>query len=192
MRACADDTDEVRRAAAEIGYPVVLKTGEESITHRTELGLVTAGIDSDAALTAALEVMRERAAAAGVGEHPSWLVQDMARGQLELVITVRDAGQLGVFGSVGIGGAAVEVLRDVGSVPLPCDEDTLRRALSRLRAAELLFGFRGSSPVDIAWIHAALHRLANVLRGDGLAEIEVNPAVVGANGGVVVDALLVR
>jgi acetate---CoA ligase (ADP-forming) len=192
MRACADDTDEVRRAAAEIGYPVALKTGDPSITHRTELGLVTAGIGSDVALTAALAVMRKRAAAAGVGERPSWLVQAMADGQLELVITVRDAGQLGVFGSVGIGGAAVEVLRDVQSVPLPCDIGTLRRALSRLRTAELLFGFRGSPPVDIAWIHATLHGLANVLRGDRLAEIEVNPAVVSANGGVVVDALLVR
>jgi acetate---CoA ligase (ADP-forming) len=97
-----------------------------------------------------------------------------------------------VFGSVGIGGAAVEVLRDVQSVPLPCDIGTLRRALSRLRTAELLFGFRGSPPVDIAWIHATLHGLANVLREDRLAEIEVNPAVVSANGGVVVDALLVR
>lgn len=192
MRACADDTDEVRRAAAEIGYPVALKTGEESITHRTELGLVTAGIDSDAALTATLEVMRKRALAAGAGERPSWLVQAMAGGQLELVITVRDAGQLGVFGSVGIGGAAVEVLRDVQSVPLPCDIGTLRRALSRLRTAELLFGFRGSPPVDIAWIHATLHGLGNVLRRDGLAEIEVNPALVSASGGVVVDALLVR
>jgi hypothetical protein len=171
---------------------VALKTGDPSITHRTELGLVTAGIDSDAALTAALEAMRKRAVAAGVGEHPSWLVQAMAGGQVELVITVRDAGQLGVFGSVGIGGAAVEVLRDVESVPLPCEEDTLRRALSRLRTTELLFGFRGSPPVDIGWIHATLLGLANVLRTDGLAEIEVNPALVGVGGGVVVDALIIR
>jgi hypothetical protein len=136
--------------------------------------------------------MRKCAMAAGVGEHPSWLVQAMADGQLELVITVRDAGQLGVFGSVGIGGVAVEVLRDVQSVPLPCDTSTLRQALSRLRTAELLFGFRGSPPVDIGWIHATLHGLANVVRTDGLAEIEVNPALVGTSGGVVVDALLVR
>jgi len=192
MRACADDVDEVLHAAAEIGYPVALKTGDESITHRTELGLVKAAIDSDAALATALEAMRKRAAAAGVGEHPSWLVQAMASGQLELVITVRDAGQLGVFGSIGIGGAAVEVLRDVESVPLPCDQDTLHRALSRLRTAELLFGFRGSPPADIAWIHRTLHRLADVLRAEGLTEIEVNPALVDADGGAVVDALFSR
>jgi hypothetical protein len=40
-------------------------------------------------------------------------------------------------------------------------------------------------------VHRTLHRLTDVLQSHGLQEIEVNPALVGAEGGVVVDALLV-
>lgn len=192
MRDCPDDTDEVVKAAAELGYPVVIKSGDEDVSHRTELGLVAVGLETEAEVVEALTTMRSRAAAAALPGERRWLVQQMVKGGLELVLTVRDADRLGVFGSVGLGGAAVEVLRDVESVPLPCDEETLRRALSRLRTAELLFGHRGSDPVDVSWVHRTLSSLADVLRTEGAHELEVNPALVTGEGGVVVDALLVR
>jgi acetate---CoA ligase (ADP-forming) len=192
MRVCADDLTEVSAAAAEVGYPVVVKSAGEGVAHRMELGLVRVGLGTAAAVADGFTSVQAAASAAGLGGSATWLVQTMVTGGVELVLTVRDADQLGVFGSVGIGGAAVEVLRDVESVPLPCDETTLRRALSRLRTAELLFGFRGSDPIDVGWVHRTLHQLAGVLRDQGLGEIEVNPAIVSGDGGAVVDALLVR
>ncbi|WP_261567215.1 acetate--CoA ligase family protein [Frankia gtarii] len=188
MRVCADATSSVLKAAEEIGYPVVLKSGDAAVAHRTELGLVAVGLGSAPAVAAALSEMRGRWAADG--PRP-WIVQKMVSGGVELVLTVRDAGPLGVFGSFGLGGAAVEVLRDVESVPLPCDEPTLRRAASRLRTAELFEGFRGGEPVSFAWLATTLNGLGEVLRAHGLAEIEINPALVSARGGVVVDALLI-
>ncbi|GAA0612447.1 acetate--CoA ligase family protein [Sporichthya brevicatena] len=190
MRVCVDAEGAIK-AAAEIGYPVVLKSGAAEVAHRLELGLVRVGLANEAVLTEAYSEMVARATAAGLPGEGPWLVQQMAAGRVELVLTVRDAGELGVFGSVGLGGAAVEILRDVESVPLPCDLSTLDRALRRLRTAELMFGYRGSAPVSTEWVHRALHRLADVLRRDALAEIEVNPALVGPDGGVIVDALSV-
>lgn len=181
----ADGADAAAAAAVELGFPVVVKIGDADVAHRTELGLVRVGLRSGEEVLAAVEDMATR----GPGPNPSWLVQAMARGGIELVLTIRDAGPLGVFGSVGIGGTAVEVLRDVESVPLPCEAETLDRALRRLRTAELLQGFRGSAPVDVAWVHRTLHALADVLRAQGWAELEVNPAFVTGAGGTVVDAL---
>ncbi|MEX3644652.1 acetate--CoA ligase family protein [Mycolicibacterium porcinum] len=108
-----------------------------------------------------------------------------------MILTVRTADDLGVFGTVGVGGAAVEVHRDVEHVPLPCDETTLHKALTRLRLAELLFGFRGSLPVDQTWIRETLNRMAVLLTDQNLSEIEVNPAIVNDIGGTIVDALCV-
>jgi len=88
--------------------------------------------------------------------------------------------------------AILEVQRDVEHVPLPCDAATLHMALCRLRLAELIFGFRGSAPLDEVWIRNTLNRMAVLLVEQNLAEIEVNPAIVDENGGVVVDALCVR
>lgn len=174
-------------AAEALGYPVVVKSADENIAHRTELGLVAVNLSNGEQVEAAVARM---AAKSEVAE-PVWLVQKMVTGGVELILTVRNADDLGVFGTVGIGGAAVELHRDVEHVPLPCDADTLHKALSRLRLAELLFGFRGSDPVDQTWIAETLNRMAVLLAEQNLAEIEVNPAIVAGSAGAIVDALCV-
>ena len=52
--------------------------------------------------------------------------------------------------------------------------------------------YRGSEPVDEAWIGETLNRMAVLLAEQNLAEIEVNPAFADKNGGTIVDALCVR
>jgi succinyl-CoA synthetase beta subunit len=181
------DSTSVGPAAAALGYPVVVKSADENIAHRTELGLVAVNLSNGEQVEAAVARM---AAKSEVAE-PMWLVQKMVTGGVELILTVRNADDLGVFGTVGIGGAAVELHRDVEHVPLPCDAETLHKALSRLRLAELLFGFRGSEPVDQTWIAKTLNRMAVLLAEQNLAEIEVNPAIVADSAGAIVDALCV-
>jgi acetate---CoA ligase (ADP-forming) len=187
MRVCDDGPAAVLEAAADLGFPVVVKSGGARVAHRLELGLVAVGLTSAAAVEDALREMRRRWTPDGPR---TWIVQRMVTGGLEIVLTVRDADRLGVFGSVGLGGGAVEVLRDVESVPLPCDLATVSAAVARLRTAELFGGYRGSAPVDLGWVAATLNALGDALAAHGLVEIEVNPALVSADGGVVVDALL--
>jgi acyl-CoA synthetase (NDP forming) len=184
----ATDVEAAVAAAGEIGYPVVVKSADEDIAHRTELGLVAIRLQSGADVRDA--VVRMQSGVGGAGR--SWLVQAMVGGGVELVLSVRDAGGLGVFGGVGVGGAAVELLRDVEQVPLPCDRETLIRALRRLKVAELVFGFRGSKPIDIDWLWVTLNRLGEIASEQSLAEIELNPVIVGASGGHIVDALHVQ
>ncbi len=182
----AADADSAAMAAAELGYPVVVKSGDSDIAHRTELGLVAVGLRSDDEVRDAVHRM---GTGSGAG---SWLVQKMVAGAAELVVFVRDAGKLGVFGGVGAGGAAVELLRVIAQIPLPCDEAGLTDALRRLRTAELMLGFRGSEPIDVGWLAGTLNRLGDVLREEKLTEIELNPVIIGAGGGWLVDALTVR
>lgn len=177
-------------AAEALGYPVVVKSADADISHRTELGLVAVNLAGRAQVADAVERMGALRPATSGG--PKWLVQKMVRGGVELILTVRDAGDLGVFGTVGVGGAAVEVHRDVEHVPLPCDATTLHRALTRLRLAELIFGFRGSKPLNEGWIGDTLNRMAALIDEQRLVEIEVNPAFVDEIGGTIVDALCVR
>ncbi|WP_230990350.1 acetate--CoA ligase family protein [Rhodococcus oxybenzonivorans] len=190
--AVGDHATSVAAAADSLGYPVVVKSADDDIAHRTELGLVAVNLTNPADVTEAVTRMDGVVSRPEGAPAPTWLVQKMIKGGVELVLTVRDADDLGIFGSVGVGGAAVEVLRDVEQVPIPCDLDTLRKALSRLRMAELIFGFRGSKPLDDRWILETLNRMGDVVREHGLAEIEINPAIVDENGGTIIDALCVR
>jgi acetate---CoA ligase (ADP-forming) len=171
-------------AAAGIGYPVVLKTAEPGIAHKSDAGGVVLGIRDPAGLTAAYADL-----AARLG--PRVLVCEMAGPGTELstgIVTDPDLGPLVV---VGAGGVLVEHLADrVVALP-PVDAGQARRMLSRLRVAALLAGFRGQPPADLDAVVRAVTAVSTIaceLGGD-LAALDINPLICGPSGVVAVDVL---
>jgi acyl-CoA synthetase (NDP forming) len=180
--------------AASLGVPVAMKIASPDIAHKTEVGGVRLGLQGDAAVGAAFDAMlagvrqaRPDARLDGV------LVSPMREGGLEILVgTVRDA-QWGLTLAVGLGGIWVEALADTQLRLLPVTPQDARDMLTRLRAAKLLQGFRGSAPVDLdrlARVIAAIGDAALAL-GDSLAALEVNPLCVRGDAIEALDALAV-
>jgi acetate---CoA ligase (ADP-forming) len=101
-----------------------------------------------------------------------------------------------VFGMVvmvGIGGVLVEVLKDVAFRRAPFDEREGLQMLGELRMGALLDGVRGQKAVDrsaIARMLAGLSRWAAAMQ-HRLAELDLNPVLVGPDGPVAVDCVMV-
>lgn len=188
--ACAD-IDAAARAAAEIGYPVVVKLLSPAIQHKTELGGVALDISGEAALRAAAAAMLARAPDAGL------LVQPMLRGAVaEMILGATDDPHAGPAVICGFGGIQAEVMDDVVVAIAPIDEAAALTHLRRLRCWPLLDGARGRAKADVAALAramAALSRAAHELRGRYRA-IDINPIAVlpEGQGAVVLDALLER
>jgi hypothetical protein len=87
--------------------------------------------------------------------------------------------------TVGAGGTATEIWRDVLTVPLPISRDEVREVLMQLRCAALLRGYRGRPAYDIgATVDAVISLVrAAQLVGPRLVELEVNPLIVQTAGG---------
>jgi acyl-CoA synthetase (NDP forming) len=188
--------DEARTAATAIGYPVALKVVSDAIPHRSDLGLVAVNLRDERELDAAwapmarrLEESGGRAAAAG------FLVQEMARGGLEVFAGVSRDPDFGLVLAFGAGGVLVEALGDVALRALPLREGEAAEMIAETRAATLLAGFRGRPPADVAALTRALESLADLAwaERESIDEIDVNPIVVrpAGDGCVVVDALVV-
>lgn len=188
MQLCEGE-DAVRHAARQLQAPLVLKSAAEDIAHRAELGLVRAGLETP---DEAADAYRAMAAGHRVGDTVPFRViaQEMVLQGRELVLVVRDAGALGWFGGVGLGGVAVEVFADLAFVPLPCTFEVFRSCLQRLRSWALWSGHRGAEPIDLGWVHSTLLRLADTGEANGWSEIEVNPAFVSGETGTIVDGLI--
>jgi succinyl-CoA synthetase beta subunit len=176
---------EAVRAAEVLGYPVAMKT--LGIAHKTEAGAVKLGLasaDEVRLATTALEAM-------GRG----LLVERMIEGAVaELVVGVIRVPGLGLLMTIGIGGTLIELIDDRASLLLPADETGIREALLSVRLASLLQGYRGRAPADL---DAAVAAIAAVQRfalahADRLAELEINPLIVGreGKGTYAADALL--
>jgi len=182
--------DDIRAAASAVGYPVVVKSGQDDITHRLELGLVKINIRNDEELVGAVnELEASITRMTKSKEVTPFIVQKHVPAGTEVVLVVRNVGDLGWFGGIGLGGSEVELLNDIAFLPLPCTVDALRGAIRTTRSSELWFGFRGAPPLDLDWIVESLNGLASVTLENGWSELEVNPAIVYSQGGSMVDAL---
>ena len=182
----ARSEQEALAAAAEIGYPVVLKTDEPGIAHKSDVGGVVLGLADAAALTAAYQDLAER-----LGRRV--LVCETIPVGLELSLGLARDHELGPLLVVGAGGVLVELLADRAVALPPAGPEQAREMLGRLRVAALLAGARGQPAADLAAVTAAITGLSQLATelGDALEALDVNPLICGPHGAVAVDALAI-
>jgi acyl-CoA synthetase (NDP forming) len=180
----AKNTDEALKAAAEVGYPVVLKA-DGDIAHKTEAGAVTLDIRDAAALRAACGAM--------TAAKEGFLVQPMLTGGVELVVGAKRDPQVGPVLLVGLGGVLVEIMRDTALALAPVGKAEARRMLESLKGFKLLQGYRGSPPADLDSVCEAIARISEFAAdyADEIEEIDVNPLLARPDGAIALDALIV-
>lgn len=182
----ASTVGEARAAAADLGYPVVLKA--LGLLHKSDAGGVALRLADDAAVAAAATDMQERLAPTG------YSVETMAPsdGGVELIVGCRRDPRFGPLVLVGLGGIYAELLHDVRLALAPAGADELEELLLSLRGAGILTGARGQAQVDVraaAEAAAALSRVAAA--HPEIAEIEINPLLVTPTGAIGLDARIV-
>lgn len=182
----ANSAETVIAAADEVGYPVVLKTAQAGILHKSDYGGVVLGIADADQLLQAYESMRHR-----LGDDV--LVSAMAPAGVEMILGVNRDPQFGPVIVIGFGGVLAETINDVQFALPPFDAAHARRCVDRLKLRPLLDGVRGAPPADIdafCELAARFSEMAAAL-GDVLMEVDVNPLIVHTNGAVAVDGLVV-
>jgi acetate---CoA ligase (ADP-forming) len=182
----ASTLEEALAAAADIGYPVALKTGEPGIAHKTDVGGVRLGIPGPAALAGAYADL-----AARLG--PRVTVCQMVPPGPELIVGMARDPALGPLIVTGPGGVLAEFFPERTVALPPLTITAAASSVSRLRFAEVLAGVRGSQPCDTAAVAAAIAAFSVLIAelGDWLEAFDVNPLICGPSGVLAVDALAV-
>lgn len=179
----AKSTGAARAAAADIGYPVVLKG--EGVAHKTEAGAVLLNLTSGGAVSdAAFTMPAER-----------FLVEEMVTGTVaELLIGVVKDPAHGFVLTLAAGGTMTELLQDSASLLLPVSDAQVSTALDSLKIAPLLAGYRGKPGADRAAILRAVQAVQSYVQAEatGLEEIEINPLLCTPDDAVAADALMRR
>ena len=180
----ASDADGVLAAAEQIGYPVVLKTADPVLTHKSDARGVLLGLRDRAELARAYADLSARLG-------PRVLVCESVPAGTELAVGIARDPDLGPLIVVGAGGVLVELLADRAVALPPVDERTARQMLAGLRVGRLLAGVRGAPPADLAAVVRAIVSVSAVAAelGGQLAALDVNPLICGPDGAVAVDVL---
>ncbi len=182
----AADLAAVLAAAAEIGYPVVLKTDAPGTAHKSDVGGVLTAISDAGQLAAGYADLARRLG-------PRVLVCEHVPAGVELALGVVTDPQLGPLIVVGAGGVLVELLADRAVALPPVSAETAAALVEGLRVRALLAGARGAPPVDRPAVYRAIRGVSELALelGDRIEALDINPLICGPSGAVAVDALAI-
>ena len=184
--------EEVRRAARDLRFPLVLKGVSSKIHHKTEWGLVKTGLGDEAALEHAL------AEISGVWEScklEGYLLQEQVEDGVEFLLGVKRDPRFGPVVTVGLGGGDVELLDDVSARVAPLSLDDAYEMMSELKCKMVFGSHRGRGPLDKAAFAEAICRLGDAAFAcrERIEEMDLNPVFLRGQGGgcLVADALII-
>jgi succinyl-CoA synthetase beta subunit len=181
--------DRAEKACAQLNYPLVVKVLPSESEHKTELGLVKLRVKSAQDVDSHAQNFRERLGKPDAGI----LVQEMVEEGVEVVMACLRETDFGPIMSLGSGGVAIELYRDVANVALPTSKEQVVAALQKLKLWALLQGFRGKPAADVDALADAAVRFGDLfLATKSAREFEVNPVIVHPKGQglAAVDALV--
>ncbi|WCD89129.1 Protein lysine acetyltransferase Pat [Streptomyces xanthophaeus] len=178
--------DAAARAARALGYPVALKTTAPHLRHRADLGGVRLDLTNEAELRRSYEELTE---ALGKPAELQPVVQAMVpRGVDTVVRSVIDPAAGAVL-SFGLAGVASELLGDTAHRLVPATDRDAAGLIRSIRTAPLLFGWRGSDPVDTPALEELLLRLSRLVDDHPeVIGVSLEPVVVAAEGLSVLSA----
>lgn len=177
--------EEAVGAALRIGFPVVAKAVLPPIAHKTDTAAVRTNLQDAEQVSNAVTDMR--AYAHGI------LIERMVHGTIaELIVGAHRDEHFGLTLTIGFGGVLVELLRDVTTLLFPITRENVDSGLRSLQLWPVLEGARGSRRADVPAAVDAICAIAEFVRAnsDSIAELEVNPLLVGERGAVAADVLI--
>jgi acetyltransferase len=190
----AHDVEAAVRLANEVGYPVVLKIASPEITHKTDVGGVVTGIDSDKALKSEYEAMVQRVKLS----HPHMKISGVTVQKMiekidyEIILGARKDRDFGSVIVFGMGGTGTEVFRDFSIALPPLNQTLARRLMEDTKVHRMLQGFRGKAPADMRQLQEIIVRFSNLIVDfPEIAEIDVNPLAISGGKAYALDARIV-
>ncbi|MFG2786636.1 GNAT family N-acetyltransferase [Streptomyces sp. NPDC048419] len=178
--------DDAARAAGDLGYPVALKATAPHLRHRADLGGVRLDLADEEQLRRAYAELTELF---GKPEELRPVVQQMApRGVDTVVRSVIDPAAGAVL-SFGLAGAASQLLGDMAHRLVPVTDREATSLIRSIRTAPLLFGWRGSTPVDTPALEELLLRVSRLVDDHPeVVAVTLEPVVVAPRGLTVLGA----
>jgi acetyl-CoA synthetase (ADP-forming) len=180
--------EEIISAADTIGFPVVLKASGNEFSHKTELNLIELDLRNKDEVRQAYRRLVSRQDI----QVKEVLVQQMIKGDRELVAGMTRDDQFGPCVMFGLGGIFTEVLEDIVFRVAPLTRADAMEMMDGIRSRRILGSVRGKPPID-------RNRLADILITLGeigmtfqeVREVDINPIKVVNGNPVAVDALIV-
>ena len=165
-------------------YPLVAKVASEEILHKTDVGGVVLGIDSEEKLRSSVEKLIKKF-------NSPVLVEEMLKGEIEAIVGVLNDPSFGHAIMFGLGGIFTEVFKDVTFRVIPINRKDAEMMLGDIRGRKILEGYRGKV-IDREALIDLLLKVSKVVEDNPEIEgMDLNPVLLMEKGYAVLDAKII-
>ena len=182
------DEKALLKAIRDLGFPVVLKGSSPDLSHKTEHGMVRVDIRNEREASAAFHEIMDKLK----DEGGRVLVQEMVKGERELVVGLTYDDRFGPCVMFGLGGIFTEILKDISFRVAPIEKRDAMEMMQEIKARKILDSVRGMPAADLDKLSDILIRVGIIgLEQEAVKEIDINPVILAGSNPVAVDALVV-
>ncbi len=181
-----DKLEEALNFFKKINSPVVCKVVSTEILHKSDVGGVIIGINTEEKLKDSFYKLMKLNGAIGV------IVEKMVKG-VELIIGAKNDLQFGPVVICGMGGIGVEIYKDTSIRMAPLNEKDAESMLKQLKFYPILKGFRGQEGINLKKLIQTLINFSKMLMdlGDYFESIDLNPVICSKDNCYVADARII-
>ncbi len=177
--------DEAVAQGKILGWDVILKATAEQWRARPDLADFWRNINDEQDMR---EAWSSLTGTFGDPGRAQLVVQKMAPTGVPVVISTREDVSFGPVVLFGLSGMATDLLGDRSYRMPPLTTADAAEMVREVRAAPLLFGYRGTEPVNIASIENMLHRVGRLtLDLEEVVRLDLQSVLVSAAGATVLD-----
>jgi len=181
-----NDEKSVLEAIEETGYPLVMKTAEPGIQHKSDVGGVVVNIQNQQELLTAYRILGEK-----LGKQV--VLMPMVDKGIEVSLGMKYDPHYGPMVIIATGGILIELIKDRCFALAPLNATQIDKMLNRLKLSKLLDGVRGQPTVNRQALVKLIVQFSELVYafGDSIAEIDLNPVIVTEQDCTIVDALII-
>lgn len=170
-----------KEIVSRIGYPVVAKTADPNIIHKTEKNGVIVNIGTDTELQKALSKIGFPAT-----------IGKMIKGSLELFIGAKKYENMGTVILFGTGGIWAEIYNDITMRFAPISKTVAIEMIKETKVGKILAGARGQSPYNIDKLADIIVNVSKFVDDHcNIKEVDFNPIIATHHGYHIVDTRII-
>lgn len=178
--AVVDKVDALKKAAIEIGFPMVMKV--VGPVHKTDVGGVVLNITEEETMIIEFNRMMN------IPNTTSILLQPMLTGT-QIFIGAKREEKFGHLIMCGLGGIFIEVLNDVRSALSPVSKTEADEMIKGLRGYKMIKGTRGIEGVNEVVFNETIRRVSALCNAaPEIFEMDLNPLLGNSKQVIAVDA----
>lgn len=174
------DVNDAVAKAEQIGYPVVMKILSKTVSHKSDVGGVIVNIQNSDQLRKEYTNLMAKARENNVEQYiDAIMIQEMLKGQREIVLGCSTDPQFGPLLMFGLGGIFIEAMKDVNFKVHPITDLDAKDMIESIKSYKLLKGYRGLTGVDMNYLQDQLLRLSQLISDFSyIDELDINPYII--------------